>query len=105
VPLRLGGGMRVKVLEALAAGKATVASPLAVEGLDITPGDQVMLAESDQEFADTIGELLADPDKRSSLASRARAWACANLGWERSVAAYEELYRTLIRNSTRMWPN
>lgn len=96
VPLRLGGGMRVKVLEALAAGKATVASPLAVEGLDIIPGEQIMLAETDQQFADTIGELIADAEKRSSLASRARAWACTNLGWERSVAAYEELYRTLV---------
>jgi glycosyltransferase involved in cell wall biosynthesis len=99
VPLRLGGGMRVKVLEALAAGKAVIASPLAVEGLDITPGDQVMLAETDQQFADTIGELLVDPDKRSSLASRARVWACSNLGWERSVAAYEGLYSTLVRRS------
>jgi glycosyltransferase involved in cell wall biosynthesis len=102
VPLRLGGGMRVKVLEALAAGKATVASPLAVEGLDITSGEQVMLAETNQQFADTIGELVADPDKRGSLARRARAWACANLGWERSIAAYEELYRTLVGRESVM---
>jgi glycosyltransferase involved in cell wall biosynthesis len=99
VPLRLGGGMRVKVLEALAAGKAVIASPLAVEGLDVTPRDEVMIADTDQQFADAIAELLADPEKRSCLASRARAWACANLGWDRSVAAYEELYNALMERS------
>jgi glycosyltransferase involved in cell wall biosynthesis len=96
VPLRLGGGMRVKVLEALAAGKAVVASPLAVEGLDVTDGEQVVLAETDQQFADAIGGLLRDPERRATLARRARAWACANLGWENSVAAYEALYTSLI---------
>jgi glycosyltransferase involved in cell wall biosynthesis len=97
VPLRLGGGMRVKVLEALAAGKAVVASPLAVEGIEIASEAQVVLAESDEEFIDAISGLLTDPEECSSLASRARAWACVNLGWERSVAAYEELYDALLR--------
>jgi glycosyltransferase involved in cell wall biosynthesis len=96
VPLRLGGGMRVKVLEALAAGKAVVASPLAVEGLDVIDGEHVVLAETDQQFCEAIVRLLADPDNRASLAKGARAWACANLGWERSVAAYEELYNALV---------
>jgi glycosyltransferase involved in cell wall biosynthesis len=96
VPLRLGGGMRVKVLEALAAGKAVVASSLAVEGLGVTDGEQVVLAETDQEFCDAIGGLLRDPERRVALARRARAWACANLGWENSVAAYETLYTSLI---------
>jgi glycosyltransferase involved in cell wall biosynthesis len=96
VPLRLGGGMRVKVLEALAAGKAVVASPLAVEGLDLSDGEQVVLAETDQQFCDAIGGLLCDPERRFALARRARAWACANLGWESSVAAYEALYTSLI---------
>ena len=94
-PLRLGGGMRVKVLEALAAGKAVVASPLAVEGLDLTDGEQIILAESDQQFCDAIVKLLADPKRRASLAARARAWACENLGWEKSIEAYEALYASL----------
>ena len=98
VPLRLGGGMRVKVLEALAAGKAMIASPLALEGLHIIPGEQVMLAETDEQFVEAIVGLLVDPDKRNSLARRARAWACANLSWERSVAAYEELYEKVIKD-------
>jgi glycosyltransferase involved in cell wall biosynthesis len=96
VPLRLGGGMRVKVLEALAAGKAVVASRLAIEGLDLTNGEQVILAETDHQFGDAIAALLRDPGRRVALAQKARAWACANLGWEQSVKAYEALYTSLI---------
>ncbi|MEJ7811826.1 MAG: glycosyltransferase family 4 protein [Gemmatimonadaceae bacterium] len=95
-PLRLGGGMRVKVLEALAAGKAVVATPLAVEGLSVTDGEQVALGETDRQLCDAIGALLDSPERRAALAARARAWAVANLGWERPVAAYETLYASLL---------
>jgi polysaccharide biosynthesis protein PslH len=96
-PLRLGGGMRVKVLEALAAGKAVVASRRAVDGLTVTDGDQVILAESDREFADAIVMLLRDPGRRRALAGRARSWAAANLGRERMAPAFEQLYRSLLQ--------
>src|SRR5207248_3196021 len=89
VPLRHGGGMRIKVLDALAAGKATVASPLAVEGLGAA---DVRVADSDNEFAESILELLGDPDARHALGRRARAWAEANLRWERAASAYARLY-------------
>ena len=98
-PLRLGGGMRVKVLETLAAGKALVATPLAVEGLAITDREQVILAESDADFVQAIINLLTDPERRAALANRARAWASENLGWEKSIAAYEALYSDLIEGS------
>jgi glycosyltransferase involved in cell wall biosynthesis len=96
-PLFRGGGMRVKVLEALAAGKAIVASPLAVEGIGVKDGDQVLLAETDEGFAGAILALLEDPERRVALAGRARAWAEENLGWDRWIAAYEELYERLTR--------
>lgn len=95
-PLRLGGGMRVKVLEALAAGKAVVASRLALEGLDLVDGEHVVMAEDEGPFADAIVALLRDPARRAALGTSARAWACANLGWDTSVAAYEQLYDSLI---------
>jgi glycosyltransferase involved in cell wall biosynthesis len=99
VPLRLGGGMRVKVLEALGAGKAVVASSLAVEGLDVVDGEHVLLAETEQQFSDAIVQLLSDPTRRKALAAHAYAWAHAHLGWERSIAAYEGLYESLTERS------
>jgi glycosyltransferase involved in cell wall biosynthesis len=95
-PLRFGGGMRVKVLEALAAGKPLVASRLAVEGLDVADGDQLLTAETDEEFADRISLVLRDGELRLRLGARARAWANENLTWDRSIDEYERLYERLL---------
>ena len=95
VPLRLGGGMRVKVVEALAYGKAVVASPRALEGLNVTDGVEVAVADSDDQFVSRILSLLESPDARGALARKAREWAVANLGAERWVAEYEALYDQL----------
>ncbi len=95
-PILSGGGMRVKILDALAAGKAIVASPLAVEGLDLTNGAQIVLAESDQEFVNQIDRLLNHPAKRLALAEQARAWACKRLNWSTSIETHEALYRSLM---------
>ena len=98
-PLRRGGGMRVKVAEALAAGAAVVASPLATEGLDVADGEQLRLASSDAEFAERIAALLADPAARRALGGRARSCSEAHLSWDASIAAYEELYARLLDGS------
>ena len=90
--------MRVKVLEALAAGKALVASSLAVEGLDLQDGRQCMLAETDEEFASRILHLLDDDEERRRLGTEARGWASDHLSWSRVVGAYEQLYQTLLKD-------
>jgi polysaccharide biosynthesis protein PslH len=95
-PLRLGGGTRVKVLEALACGKAVVASPLATEGVGAIDGEHLILAGSDEELAEATTRLLTDPDARSSLGRSAREWALDALDWRATIHAYEALYaRTL----------
>jgi polysaccharide biosynthesis protein PslH len=94
VPLRLGGGMRVKVLEALAAGKAVVATARAVEGLNLS--DQLVVAESDEAFSEAVCSLLESAPRRAALARQARDWACLHLGWETYADAYEGLYRHLL---------
>jgi glycosyltransferase involved in cell wall biosynthesis len=95
-PLRLGGGMRVKVLETLASGKALVASPRALEGLEVEPGRDVLQADSDDEFCSAVAELIENEGRRVALGSHAREWAQANLGWEHVVSAYEALYEELV---------
>ena len=95
-PLHLGGGMRIKVLEALAAGKAIVTTSRAAEGLDIQNGEQLVIAETDDEFITQIVQLLRNSEDRLALAKRARAWACENIAWEQSIAKYETLYKALL---------
>ena len=94
-PLRLGAGMRVKVLEALAAGKAVVASPRALEGLDVADGEQVRIADDDTQFAAAIADLLESPSARAALAGRAREWAVAAFGSAGRAEAYDALYDAL----------
>lgn len=95
-PLRLGGGMRLKVLEALAAGKTLVASRLAVAGLDLVDGRHCVLAESDEEFAAAITDLLGNPSRRSSLGRDARHWAEEHLAWSSVADRYQRLYDALL---------
>lgn len=95
-PIRFGGGMRVKIVEALAAGKPLVASSLAVEGLDVQDGRHLLLASTDDEFVDQLGRVLDDRELRARLARDAWAWAQQHLGWDDCIERYEELYRSLV---------
>lgn len=96
VPVATGGGIRVKVIEALGAGKAVVCTRLGAAGLPVTDREHLCLAETDDELARAILELLADPDARAALGRRARAWAVEHAGWDGAIDAYERLYRSLL---------
>jgi polysaccharide biosynthesis protein PslH len=95
-PIRLGGGMRLKVLEALAAGKAVVASSLAAEGIAAHAGEHFLLADDDDDLIEALIALLRNPRRRVELGRGARAWAEQNLGLERPLASFEQLYETVI---------
>ncbi|HSL30368.1 MAG TPA: glycosyltransferase [Anaerolineales bacterium] len=99
-PVYLGGGMRIKVLESLAAGKAIVTTALAAEGLDVRDGEHLVLARTDEEFIQRTLHLLENAEERLAIARRARAWACEHIGWDRSIARYEIMYRELLSNSS-----
>ena len=96
VPVRLGGGMRVKTQEALAAGKAIVSSARGLAGLAVRDGEHVVVAETDEEFAARTAELLGDPARREALGRAARSWAMTHLAWQETVECYEELYAELL---------
>jgi glycosyltransferase involved in cell wall biosynthesis len=96
-PITHGGGMRVKVLDALAAGKALVASSLAVEGLDLEPGRHAIVADGDEAFADAVAALLADRPRRAALGTAARQWVETHGGWQRVLDSYEALYESVLR--------
>jgi glycosyltransferase involved in cell wall biosynthesis len=72
---RSGGGTRLKVLNAFARGVPVVASNLAAQGLDVIPGEHLLIADADDEMSDAIALLLRDPDRCRSLSENARALA------------------------------
>jgi hypothetical protein len=74
-PMRLGTGLKIKTIEALGLGRATVTSPAGASGLEGAAGDAFMVAHDAAEFADQVVRLLADPPARRALAARAIAFA------------------------------
>ena len=72
VPLRAGGGSRIKILEAMSHGLPVVATAKAVEGLNVTPGQHYVLAETNEEFARRIEGLLQDFTQRETLCMASR---------------------------------
>lgn len=81
VPLRAGGGTRHKILEAMAFGRAIVSTPIGAEGLDVTDGDSIVLAETGQAFAERVLYLLQNPVARARLARRASERVRARYAW------------------------
>lgn len=81
VPLRVGGGTRLKILEALALGTPVVATRKGAEGLELVPGRDALIADAPAEFADAILTLLADPDLRARLSRHGRRLVEAQYDW------------------------
>jgi len=92
VPLRVGGGTRLKVLEALACGKAIVSTSLGCEGLGLTPGRELVVADTPQEFARQVVELLRNPERREELGQAARRFAEERYDWRLIVPKLERVY-------------
>jgi polysaccharide biosynthesis protein PslH len=72
VPLRIGGGSRLKILEAMAMGRAVVSTTVGAEGLDVVHDRHVLLADDPREFAESILQLLGDPGRCARLAGEGR---------------------------------
>lgn len=72
VPLRIGGGSRLKILEAMAMGRAVVSTTVGAEGLDVVHDRHVLLADDPREFAESVLQLLDDPDRCERLAAEGR---------------------------------
>ena len=95
-PLRLGSGMRVKILEACGFGKALIASPQAVEGLGLQPGIEFIAASSDDEFVHCAIDLLSNVERREQLGRASLEWARRTQDAGEWVEQYDALYRRLM---------
>ena len=92
-PVRNGGGMRVKVLEAMALGKAVVTTPLGAEGFDVFDEEPPLAIATDAVgIADAVARLLDDADERRALGQRACEFALAHHSPEAWVKRLERIY-------------
>jgi len=92
VPLRMGGGTRLKVLEAMAMGRAIVSTSLGCEGFPVTSGTELLIEDSAADFAQAVERLLSDAGERSALGARALRFVQASYGWDAIVPRFDELY-------------
>jgi glycosyltransferase involved in cell wall biosynthesis len=81
VPIRQGGGTRLKILEAMALGTPVVSTPKGAEGLGITSGYDVLVAEQPEEFSEAVVRLLRDPSLREELTTKARRTVQQRYDW------------------------
>lgn len=100
VPLRRGGGTRLKIVEALAAGLAVVSTHVGAEGLDLPPG-AIAVNDDPVGFADEVGDLLQSPERRREMATRGGAHVRERLAWASIVETLEGVHRHLARERRR----
>ncbi len=93
VPLQQGGGTRMKILDYFAAHRALVSTTKGAEGIPVTPGTEVCIADDAETFAQSIAELLADRERRTRMGAAARAFV-APLDWRAIAARYLTLGQT-----------
>ncbi len=96
VPLRVGGGTRLKMVDAMAQGKAIVATTLGAEGIEGENGKHFILADDPAEFAAATARLLRDPAERARLGAAARARAEETYAWRKLGKRLADEYRKVI---------
>lgn len=99
VPLKGGGGTRLKILEAFGAGRAVVSTRLGAEGIRAEDGRHLLIADTPNDIADAVAGLLADPGRRDELAREARRLAEERYGWAAIGAAMADDLEALVTGS------
>jgi glycosyltransferase involved in cell wall biosynthesis len=95
VPLRMGGGTRLKVLEAMAMRSAMVSTRLGCEGFPLTDGQEALFADDAATFARSVIALLRDPARRERLGEASRRFVEATYGWPAIVPKLTAVYHEL----------
>jgi len=95
VPLRIGGGTRLKIFEAMAMGKALVSTSIGAEGLDVLHGRDLLLADNPDRFANAVLDLLRDPVLRRRY-EQAAAIQAQRYDWSRIAEGFAGVLRATI---------
>jgi glycosyltransferase involved in cell wall biosynthesis len=101
VPLRQGGGTRLKVLEALALGTPVVSTTKGVEGLDLEDGRHVLVADTAADFAAATGWLLDEPGLRARLATAGRQVVRERYDWQTIGRSLNDLVSEVVHHKGR----
>jgi sugar transferase (PEP-CTERM/EpsH1 system associated) len=95
-PMRDGGGTRLKILDAMAMGKAIISTTKGCEGIDVTPGKNILIADTPTEFAAQIKKALSDTGMKVRLENEARKLAETKYSWRIIGNTLGSIYNNLL---------
>jgi glycosyltransferase involved in cell wall biosynthesis len=98
VPLRVGGGTRLKILEAMALGTPVVSTSKGAEGLIVNPGLDILIADSPTEFADQVVRLMRDPKLHDRISQNGRQLVEKHYGWDVLGQKFTQMLDTLVNS-------
>jgi glycosyltransferase involved in cell wall biosynthesis len=98
VPLRMGGGTRLKVLEGLSMKKPMVSTALGCEGIDVEHGHHLLIADESHDFASSVLQLLDNQELALKLAGQGRELVERRYRWDIVVDRLEVFYSDLLRS-------
>jgi len=93
-PLRVGGGTRLKIYEAIAASLPVVSTTVGAEGLPLQSGEHIVIGDTPEAFANACVRLLSDERARQDVAARAREHVAAHGSWDAAAKSFERILET-----------
>lgn len=96
VPIRIGGGTRLKILEAMAMSKTVISTTIGAEGIACTQNKDIILRDSAEDFSQAVLELLKNEPKQRSLGMAGRKLVCDNYDWKIISQKLENIYRQVV---------
>jgi glycosyltransferase involved in cell wall biosynthesis len=94
-PLVASAGTNIKIMEAMAMGKAIVSTPAGIHGLDLAPGEDVVVTRTPEEMAAAISELFDHPERRRAIEAAARRRVERDFDWDAIARRQARLYHEL----------
>jgi len=99
VPLRVGGGTRLKILEAMALGTPVISTSKGAEGLDVTHEENVLIADSPNDFAQAVLRVLEDKTLRTKLSANGRRLVEERYSWKMCASQLEQLLHQVVEKA------
>ena len=96
VPLNVGGGSRLKILEAMAAGVPVVSTTLGAEGLDVQHGENILIADTNEQLVEAIVNVVENQAQRNGLSAAGRALVSNHYEWAKLGANLFEIHQQLL---------
>ena len=96
VPLRVGGGTRLKILEGMAMEKAIVSTTLGAEGINHTEGKDILLRDTPEDFAEAVTKVMDNPELRLGLEKEGRRLVEAQYDWKAVTSSLCDIFESKL---------